>query len=232
MGAAFQLLPRLPREGAREYSLRVLKHNLVHLHLPPGSMINAAELSEVAGVSKTPFREAMQELAKSGILQIFPQSGSRVSYIEYERIHQARFIRLSLETAAALEACTRIDPMSCLDFEEMLYQQEKSLTQNNQNALFEYDDKFHHYLFRLVGKDYAYELMEGVLIHFDRIRRLGADAGVVSWQRLIDDHRKIYEAIRRQDKTTVMDLMALHLSRYLEEERSIREMFPQYFADA
>ena len=227
MADAFQLLPRLLREGAREYSLRVLKHNLVHLHLPPGSLINAAELSEAVGVSKTPFREAMQELAKSGILQIFPQSGSRVRYIEYERIHQARFIRLSLETAAALEACARIDPMSCLDFEEILYQQEKSLTQNNQNALFEYDDKFHQYLFRLVGKDYAYEIMEGVLIHFDRIRRLGV--GVFSRQRLIDDHRKIYEAIRRQDKAAVMDVMEHHLSRYLEEEHSIREMFPQYF---
>jgi len=227
MSDTFQLLPRQPREGAKDYAFRVLKYNIVRLHLPPGTMINATELSEAAGVSRTPFREAMQELAKSGILHIFPQSGSQVSFIDYERIHQVRFIRLSLETAAALEACEIIDPMRCLDFEEILYQQEKSLKQNNLDALFEHDDRFHQTLFRVVGKDYAYEMMEGVLIHFDRVRRLGA--GAVPRQRLIDDHRDIFEAISRREKPVVMDLMHRHLSRYREEEQSIRETFPQYF---
>ncbi len=225
-----RLPPRLPKEGARDYALRLLKYNIVRLHLPPGATISAAELADVTTISRTPFREALQELAQSGIVHVVPQTGSQVSFIDYARIHEARFIRLALETAVTLQACEAITPADCQRLEEILYQQENCLQRRDSEALLEHDDRFHQYIFLLAGKEYTYQVMGGVLVHFDRIRRLGL--GVRSESRLVDDHRKIFEAIRNHDKAAAVQLVREHLSRYLEEEKAIRENFPQYFEDA
>lgn len=227
---SLQLPLRLPREGARDYALRLLKYNIVRLHLPPGTMISAAELAETTGISRTPFREAMHELAKSHIIHIFPQAGSRVSYIDYNHIHEARFIRLTLESAVIRQACERITPASCLDIEEILRQQENSLNRGDQDALLEHDDRFHHYLFSLAGKEYTYSIMEGVLIHFDRVRQLSL--GALAEVQIITDHREILEAVRRHDVNAAVEILTAHLSRYREDEKIIRATYPQYFENA
>jgi DNA-binding GntR family transcriptional regulator len=223
------LLPRMPREGARDYALRLLKYNIACLHLPPGTMISAADLAEATTISRTPFREAMQELAQSGILHIFPQAGSQVSFIDYNRIHEARFIRLALETAVTVEACDAINPNACLLLEEILYQQENSLNRGDFDTLLEHDDRFHQTIFRLVNKEYTYQVMSGVLIHFDRIRRLSL--AILPKIRVVEDHRNIFDALCRRDKDSVHHYVHEHLSRYYEEEQAIRRVFPQYFED-
>jgi len=226
---SLRLPSRLPREGAREYAIRMLKYNIVRLHLPPGTMISAAELAESTGISRTPFREAMQELAKSDILTIYPQAGSQVSYIDYEKIHEARFIRMTLETTVIEQACERITPEACLDLEELLQLQENSLARGDSDTLLELDDRFHQYFFALAGKQYTYQIMEGVLVHFDRVRRLSL--GALSELRIVADHRKVFEAVRAHDKTVAVRLLMDHLSRYLEDEKIIRATYPKFFRE-
>ena len=67
---------RTGRETGRNYALRILKENIVMLELEPGSRISENELAQELGVSRTPVREALIELSKSKIVEIFPQKGS------------------------------------------------------------------------------------------------------------------------------------------------------------
>ncbi len=228
---SLRLPSRLSRESARDYAARILKYNIVRLHLPPGMMISAAERADtVAGISRTPFREAMQELAKSDILEIYPQAGSRVSYIDYDKIHEARFVRLTLETAVIELACDCVTPEACLELDEILRLQENSLHRNDRDTLLELDDRFHEYLFQLTGKQYAYQIMEGVLVHFDRVRRLSLNDGAKV--RIIKEHRELVDALRRRDKREAAALLTTHLSRYLEDEKHIRASYPEYFKES
>jgi DNA-binding GntR family transcriptional regulator len=64
---------RLPKESARDYALRILKHNIIHLELAPGIVVSENELSSQLELSRTPVREALIELSKSGIVEILPQ---------------------------------------------------------------------------------------------------------------------------------------------------------------
>ena len=45
------ILERLPRETGRDYALRNIKHNIVHLELAPGSQISENELAVEMGLS-------------------------------------------------------------------------------------------------------------------------------------------------------------------------------------
>ena len=49
-----------------------LHHLIVHCVLPPGSPIREKDLSEQMEVSRTPIREALLQLEKEGLVEIYP----------------------------------------------------------------------------------------------------------------------------------------------------------------
>ena len=219
-------MPRKPKESAREYAIRALKHNIVTLNFAPGTSVSAAELAEMLGVSRTPIREAMQELDKIGLLKVYPQAGSRISHIDLSAITELHFIRLALEQAVVDRACDCIGPQEYLKFEEMLQMQKYHLKSGQKELLLEQDNLFHRYLYEMTDRMVAYDIMADYQCHFDRVRRLNLD----SWadQRLINEHRGLFEAIKRGDKPAAKNAVAAHLSRHFADERQVSN-HPEYF---
>lgn len=60
-----RLLARRMRETGREYALRNLKDNIIHLELKPGSMVSENELVAQMGVSRTPCQGSADGAAES-----------------------------------------------------------------------------------------------------------------------------------------------------------------------
>ncbi|MEE3092729.1 MAG: GntR family transcriptional regulator, partial [Pseudomonadota bacterium] len=58
-----------------------LEEMIVTLHLEPGAVLSEAELSEQLGIGRTPIREALQRLAREGLVLILPRKGILVSEI-------------------------------------------------------------------------------------------------------------------------------------------------------
>ena len=56
-------------ETSREYALRSLREKIVDLTLAPGSFVSENELAQELGLSRTPVREALNALARTGIVQ-------------------------------------------------------------------------------------------------------------------------------------------------------------------
>ena len=83
-------------ETARDYARRVLKDNIVEMELEPGAMVSENELAAQMGVSRTPVREALMDLAKCRVVDVLPQRGSRIALIDYALVEEARFARLVL----------------------------------------------------------------------------------------------------------------------------------------
>ena len=76
-----------------------LHHLIVHCVIPPGSPIREKDLSEQMEVSRTPIREALLQLEKEGLVEIYPQSGTRISKISMEEVRESHFIREAMESA-------------------------------------------------------------------------------------------------------------------------------------
>jgi len=73
-----------------------LRDRIVKLDLPPGTPLLRAELAETHGVSLTPLRDALQQLAKEGLVRIYPQSRTLVTPIDMSAIREAQFMRIAL----------------------------------------------------------------------------------------------------------------------------------------
>lgn len=218
-----------PRENGRDYAIRILKDNIVRLELAPGSSINAREVAEQLHLSRTPVREALLELAKSKIVEVYPQSGSVVAPIDYALIEEAWFVRSVLETAVVELACDTVTPEGLEELEHNVKLQEFYREDKDLEKLLELDNEFHQMLFRIAGKQQAYELMRSMMVHFDRVRHMSLNA--VSNLKLVEDHRGIFEAVKARDGKLAKQKMERHLERYRVDEEAIRRRYPEYFRD-
>ena len=226
---------RYGRETGREYALRVLKENIVMLELEPGSRISENELASEIGVSRTPIREALIELSKSKIVKIYPQKGSYVSLIDWELVEEALFMRLTLEKAVVRLACQGIEEEKIQELEKNVKFDAKSYMgymsrkyfEIGAGELLELDNQFHKELFAITNKIHIYRLMSVMMLHFDRLRTLRTKA--VDQRYVIEDHLKILEAIRNKRPLEGEQVMERHLTRYIIDEKIVKEKYPQYF---
>ena len=222
-----RLTERYSKETGREYALRMLKDNIIHLDLIPGSMLSETELSSEMHLSRTPVREALIELSKVKIVEIYPQKGSAVALIDYNLVEEARFMRNVLECAVVELACKMAGEDAVMKLRENVKLQEFYLENRSPEQLLKLDDEFHRLLFHITGKDQVYQLMDSITIHFDRIRSMSLIA--VKDLKTISDHQSMVEAIAAKDGKTAKDVMEKHLSRYKIDEEALRREYPGYF---
>ncbi len=218
---------RLPKETGREYALRVLKENIISLDLEPGAMLSENELASQLSLSRTPVREALIELGKVKIVEIYPQKGSVVSLIDYKQVEEARFMREVLECAVVELCCQSLTPRWQEQLEENVKMQQFLLENGRRNHLLELDNTFHHMLFEMASKNQVYELMQSISIHFDRVRSMAVQA--IRDNKTVEDHALILKAIVDGQADQAKALMKKHLSRYKVDGDQLRQNYPQYF---
>ena len=76
--ASVALPPRGPRSQSEEAYLKI-RDRIVSLDLAPGSVVNEARLQHELNIGRTPIREALQRLAREGLVRILPRKGIQVS---------------------------------------------------------------------------------------------------------------------------------------------------------
>ena len=62
----------------------MLHHLIVHCVLPPGTSIREKDLSEQMEFSRTSIRQALLQLKKESLVEIYPKSGTRNYKISME----------------------------------------------------------------------------------------------------------------------------------------------------
>jgi len=222
-----RLLKRLPRETARDYAFRVIKDNIIRLELAPGCMISENELATELGLSRTPVREALIALARARVVEITPQKRSVVAPIDEALVEEARFVRDVLECAVVELVCQMATEADIRILEENVKLQETYLRTGPLESIHDLDDQFHKYLFTIVQKLEAYEMVQNLAVHFDRIRNIALN-GIRDLE-IVEDHRQILEAIRNGDGQRAREVMQFHLSRCKVDSVSIRKKYPHYF---
>lgn len=220
------LLERLPRETSRDYALRTLQDNIIRLELVPGSMVSENELATEMGLSRTPVREALVELAKVKVVEIYPQRGSLVVLIDYAMVEEARFMRNVLEREVVKLVCQKATEKELHLLQENVRLHSFYLQHGDPDILLQTDNEFHRILFQIAKKEQIHTLMQSLAIHFDRVRRMSFM--VVKDVKIIADHQAILDAIMERNEESASEQMEIHLSRYKIDQQQIRREYPQY----
>jgi len=225
-----KILEWLPRESACDYALRVILHNIIHLELMPGCEISSSKLAAALSLSRMPVRDALAELSRIELVEIFPQRGTYVSKIDIELVKESRFMRLVLEVAVSKLACQGIT-QSCKEA------MQKNLDEYRENYLngmdidraLELDNEFHRLIFAGVNKLWTYQKLREQMVHFDRLRMLSMSSIADKAEDTLRDHEDILYAINRQDAEMAEMLVTRHLSHYEVDIEDIKKENPDYF---
>lgn len=222
-----QLINRLSNESARDYAVRFLKHNIVNLFFAPGAIISCHELANKIGISRTPLREAMQELDKIGLLKVHANSGSQISPISYRQLNEFRFVRQTMDSAVMEQVCDKIKPVDFFDFEEIIRAQQNCLKTSQVDRLLELDEKFHRRFYELAGMTASYSFMEPVWCHFERFYNL--DRNIMYGIQMVEEHQELFKAVKMRDKRAVKKIIMAHFAPNLKDEQAVVAQHSEYF---
>lgn len=224
----FEKLEREKREYAREYVVRVLRHNIINLNLKPGQLVSENEIAEVLGISRTPVREAFIELSKESLVEIYPQKGTCISPIDMDVVEETRFLRCAVEKAVAKLCCDVFTESDIAYLEENVRLQEECIAASKDyKHLLSLDNSFHEYLFKACNKKMIYGLIKSAMAHFDRVRILNLLE--MDMEVTVKEHKQILEAIKNKEKEMAEKFMEQHLTRVIFDMSYLKEKHPEYF---
>lgn len=216
-------------ELSRDFVLRVLKNKIINVEMEPGSLISESEISKELGVSRTPVREALIELSRSKLVEIYPQKGSYISKIDYNIIDDVRYLRYIVETAIIELVCEQRTEEDILKLEEFVLLQEFYMKRDQPEVTFNYDNQFHSMLYTIVGKQMLESIVDNMNIHFDRVRKLSFQSQ--KDPNIIKDHLELIQAIKNRDKEKAKEILTGHLLRYKVDEELIKKKYADWIKD-
>ena len=198
------------------YAIREL---IVTLELPPGSVVSERDLMERLGLGRTPVREALRDLAREQLVEVYPRRGIFVSGIDVGDIAGLSEVRLVLESRAARLAAERLNVVDRATTDELLQELEHTAAdKTNQRRLIELDQRIHRHVYRCTHNPFLAATLEEYYVLTLRIWFLALDR-VERLDDAIREHREILEAIRDRDADRAEAVMRRHVEGF---ERAIR----------
>lgn len=104
----------------RDAAYKHLRQAILSGVLLPGKRISEPALAEQLGLSRTPIREALQYLAKEGLVDIIPHKGARVRRLSLQEIKEVYQVRAVLEAEGARLAALYATPQQLMHIESLL----------------------------------------------------------------------------------------------------------------
>jgi GntR family transcriptional regulator, rspAB operon transcriptional repressor len=221
------ILERNEHESARDYAYRVIRYNILELFLAPGTSVSEKILCDQLLISRTPVREALIDLSRQRLVDIVPQKGTIVSLIDPKMVEEGHFLRALVEKEVVQQVCNLIDERTYRLLESNIIMQEYHAKHNALNEFIHLDNEFHKTLFLICDKLATFWIVADFQAHFDRERKLSLQ--YVSVTELVEDHRKVLEAIKSGNAIAASEQMGKHLAHVLIDQQLLIARFPEYF---
>lgn len=201
----------LARASLEEAVYEAIRNEILGGELVPGDPLVEAQLSERFGISKTPVREALIRLKRDGLADGTLHRTTRVATPTSDDIHQVCEIRAWIETQLAANAAAKPSKQLLRRLEASISDAERALESDDDRAYVKAIRSFSDELIRATDNHYAVQFLERLR---DRLALIAnASRGVAGRRRRsIDEHRAIFEAIRRRDPEAAAAATRVHLS--------------------
>jgi len=207
---------------------RALHDDIVAMRISPGQPINEKAVALDHGVSRTPVREALLQLAGERLVEIFPQSGTFVTRIPIAALPEAILVRKALEELTARRAAENAGPAQVAILRQFIDRQQKLERRGDRDGFHAADDGFHAAIAEAAGHPGIWRLIEQVKMQVDRYRRLTLPVpGRMG--RVVDEHAIVVAAIAAGDPKQASAAMAAHLDGLSASIADVRDLNPEYF---
>jgi len=179
--------------------------------LPPGTRLDETELAHEFGVSRTPIREALIQLASEGLIDMRPRRGAVVAEIPAQRLCEMFEVMAELEAMCGRLAARRISGEEQKALLEAHAASEKARNDGDPDAYYYLNERFHQAIYAASHNEFLAE--QATLLHrrlrpYRRLQLRVRDRVRSSFS----EHGGIVEAIVNGDGERAAELLRQHVS--------------------
>lgn len=187
-----------------------LEQDIVMGAFPPGSRLDEVKLAERFDVSRTPIREALQQLAAAGLLDLQPRRGAFVRQRGIAEIVEMFEVMGELEGLCGRLAARRVLPEQMADMQEAMHACEAEVAREDREAYYYANEAFHHAIYDASGNAFLARQARQLQTSLSPYRRLQLRVKNRMAQSLAE-HRLIVDAIRMGDESATCAALRDHV---------------------
>lgn len=212
---SFESLTPVHQETTPTLIARQLRWAIERGELKPGQQLNEAELSKGFGVSRGPFREAMQRLTQEGLLTAIRNRGVFVRQITPQDVEDLYLARMAIEGTAVERVIERGSASAFAELEQVVEQMGRARNEENAARLTALDIHFHQRLVDLAASERLSHMHETLLVE-TRMCIVALEKAPWDPDLRVTEHRAIARAICDRDTPTARCLLAEHMDDAVE----------------
>jgi DNA-binding GntR family transcriptional regulator len=207
------LKPMVRASSLRERAAVAIRAGIITGEIQSGEIYSAPAIAQKLGVSATPVREAMLDLASEGLVEPVRNRGFRVVPLTARDLDEIFELRLFLEVPAIVALAGNAELLTPAFFarlREMVKDLEAHAEAGDLVGLIDTDRKFHRELLQLFDNRKLVELVDRLRGYTRRygMRRLDRETLIA----IAVDHTRIVDALIEGDPETIRRVMEEHLA--------------------
>lgn len=212
--------------GQRVYT--VLRNKILTMSFEPGTALRKGALCEQLGVSRSPVTEALNRLSSDGLVDIIPQSATRVSQFSMFELRQESFLREAVEVAAVAKVALDRTDEQLIILSRNLKMQGLLVEDEDFQGFFKADLEFHELILAFTGFPKVAVTAGQMSLQLNRARMLilpepGRPAETVA------EHESILASIKARDVDAARSAVSLHLQQLITRIEPLERQHPEYF---
>ena len=197
---------------------RLLRSRISSGAFAPGERLQPDLLASPLRVSRTPVRDALNQLASEGLVEVRPRRGTFVARVDQRTVSELYQLRLMIDTFVGQLVVRKLTARQLRQLGRIIERMAALVhgdTYTDYAAYLDCDRAFHSALVRCVGNRRLQALYEEInlplwLVRAQQAAGMAHDADA---RRSLDEHRAIFEALADRDAQRVVAAMAAHLER-------------------
>ena len=207
--------------GLKEYVYHELKKKLISNVISPGERIYEEVIAEELEVSRTPVREAINQLVAEGFVENRPRKGVFAAVISKNELAKMLDVRIALESLAIKLCCEKISEEQIEELEEIMKNLEKLLRKKEFTKASQWDSRIHRFIAEVADNKKLSSYINDIQDVFAYTRGYNIKWTDQKVERSIEEHRKIVEAIANKDEERAIGIVRKDIEsmrEYLSEE--------------
>lgn len=187
-----------------------LENDILNGHRSPGERLDPEALSQEFDVSRTPVREAIQQLVASGLVTVQPKRGTFVAQVGIDQLIEMFEVMAELEGMCGRLAARRILPQELAELRAALTRCELAADAGDTDEYYYENEVFHSCIYAASHNAFLAEEARQLKMRLKPYRRLQLRVRHRMGTSL-DEHRQIVAAIEAGDMAAAEHGLKAHV---------------------
>lgn len=211
-------MTRIETSLLTEQVYTILRENIIGRIYTPGDKLDIHKLAEEFGVSRSPVKDAINQLVHDGLIEIIPRKGTYVTQLNFTEFIEVLDARLMIELWAAKQVIQIITDDQLDEWGKIVQNMDALLdvTPFPFEKYSELDMKFHKTLIEWVNNNKIKEVFSSFNTHVD-LSRIVHSTSLESTIKRHKDHWNMYDAMKNQDLPGLSNTLTSHIESLKKE---------------